>query len=682
MLALRKSNPYREMFARHPQPMWLFDTTTLRFLDVNDAACRDYGYTRERFLQMTILDIRPPADRARTAAFVSQLGTETSQSTLWRHVRADGSVFYVDVTSNSFLFGKTPARIVLAIDATSRLAVSQALSESRAALGEAQELAHLGSFEADLETNEIRWSAELFRIYGVDPARERPMLLYEFDHPDDHDSIQDAVGRARAEGGSYTLEHRILTRDGRERHVFERGRFHFEEGKPRRIVGAVLDITDRKRAEEQFRYLADHDALTELPNRAMIRHQLGAAIERAIRDGTELAVLFVDLDRFKTINDTISHIAGDDVLRELGSRVTATLDGRGLVGRPGGDEFIIIVEALRDETSAVAIAYELVAAIASPIAYEDVPLIVTASIGLAVFPRDGSTQDELLRSSDSAMYAAKARGGNAVDVYRPSLHIAAVAELELERALRAALERGEVEVAYQPIVHGPTGRVVAFEALARWTEKGLPIAPNDFIPLAEATGLIVRLGSYVLHKACEQVRLLRDAGYDDITMCVNISARQFREYDFAGRVRAALEYAEIPAACLELEITESAYLSADSGVRNMQALEALGVRLSIDDFGTGYSSLGYLKRLPVSTLKIDRSFVEDILTDLADQAIVRAIIAVAQNLGIGVIAEGVETAAQAAFLQSLGCVNLQGFYYGHALPGERLDAFLRQPLPR
>jgi diguanylate cyclase (GGDEF)-like protein/PAS domain S-box-containing protein len=682
MLALRKPNPYREMFVSHPQPMWVFDVATLRFLDVNAAACRDYGYTRERFLQMTILDIRPAADRARAAAYVNELGTAPSESTLWRHMRADGSVFYVDVTSNALQIGKTSARIVLAIDATYRLAVSQALSESRAALGEAQELAHLGSFETDLETGEIRWSAELFRIYGVDPARERPMMLYEFDHPDDREAIANAVGRAREEGGSYTLEHRIRTRDGRERHVFERGRFHQEDGKPKRMVGAILDITDRKRAEQQLRYLADHDALTELPNRALIRHELAAAIGRAIRDGMLLAVLFVDLDRFKTINDTISHIAGDDVLREIGLRVTETLDGRGLVGRPGGDEFVIILENLRDETSAVAIAYELVAAIASPIAYEDVPLIVTASIGLALFPRDGSTQDELLRSSDSAMYAAKARGGNAVDVYRPSLHIAAVTELETERALRSALERGEVSVSYQPIVHGPTRRVVAFEALARWTEKGLPIAPNDFIPLAEATGLIVRLGSYVLHKACEEVRRLRDNGHTDITMCVNISARQFREYDFAGRVRSALDFAEIPAACLELEITESAYLSADSGVRNMQALEELGVRLSIDDFGTGYSSLGYLKRLPVSTLKIDRSFVEDIIADSADQAIVRAIIAVAKNLGIGVIAEGVETAQQAAFLQELGCDYLQGFYYGRALPSERLDEFLRQPLPR
>jgi diguanylate cyclase (GGDEF)-like protein/PAS domain S-box-containing protein len=680
MLALRKPNEYREIFLRHPQPMYVYERATLRFLKVNDAACRDYGYTREQFLQMTILDLRPKADRVRAAAHANELGIEPAGATLWRHVRADGNTFYVDESSTAIMVGKKPARIVLAVDATARLGVSQALSESRTALGEAQELAHLGSFETDLETGEVRWSAELFRIFGVDPAHERPTLLYAFDHPDDRASIAREIARARDDGGTFTLEHRIRTRDGRERQVFERGRFYYENGRPRRVVGAILDITDRKHAEDQLRRLAEHDALTELPNRTLIRAQLADALEHATRDGTHVAVLFVDLDRFKTINDTISHMAGDDLLRELAERLTATLGGRGLVGRPGGDEFTIVLDGLNDEMAAVAVGYEIVAAISEPIAYDDVPLIVTASVGVALFPRDGTTPDELLRSSDSAMYAAKARGGNAVDVYRPSLHVAAVAELELERALRGALERDELRVAYQPIVHGPTGRVVAFEALVRWDENGQPIAPNDFIPLAEATGLIVRLGSFVLHQACEELRRLREAGYLELTMCVNISARQFREYDFAARVRSALEAAGIPAGRLELEITESAYLSVESGVRNMQALEELGVRLSIDDFGTGYSSLGYLKRLPVNTLKIDRSFVADILTDGADQAIVRAIIAVAQNLSLAVIAEGVETAEHAAFLQSLGCTYLQGFFYARALPPEQLEAFLGQPL--
>jgi diguanylate cyclase (GGDEF)-like protein/PAS domain S-box-containing protein len=679
MLARRKPDMYREMFLQHPQPMWVFEVATLRILEVNDAACIDYGYSRSQMLGMTIDDIRHAEERSSGPTFVRENGARSLDSSLRRHRRADGSVFYVDVTSTPFSFGKQEARLVLAIDATSRVTVSRALSESRAALGEAQELAHLGSFESDLVNGEMRWSAELFRIFGVDPARERPMLLYEFDHPEDRVALREQVERARLDGSSFTSEHRIVTRDGRERHVFERGRFFYENGKPSRVVGAVLDITDRKLAEQRLRRLAEHDSLTSLPNRTLLRAHLAEAIETASADGSTLGVLFVDLDRFKGINDTIAHAAGDDVLCEIAKRIVATLGKRDIVGRPGGDEFVVILPHLEDETAGIATAYELLATIAEPLEYDRSVLVITASAGLAVFPRDGRTPDELLRSADSAMYAAKARGGNSVDVFRPSLHVAAVAELELERALRGALEREGITVAYQPIVDAHTGRVVAMEALSRWNENGQTIEPNDFIPIAEATGLIVRLGTYVLNVACREIRRLRDLGFTELAMSVNISARQFREFDFAGRVRSALEAAAIPAACLHLEITESAYLSADSGVRNMEALEELGVQLSIDDFGTGYSSLGYLKRLPVSAVKIDRSFVSDILVDTADQAIVRAIIAVAKNLNLVTIAEGVETAEQVALLRELGCTQLQGYFFARALSPAALEAYLRQP---
>jgi len=674
-----RTNVYRDVFMRHPQPMWIYEVATLRFLDVNDAACTTYGYSRAQMMRMTLDDIRPQEDQIGLARFLRENGDGPPESTLWRHRRADGSVFYADVTATPFMFGKKAARIVLAVDATSRVSVSRALSESRAALGEAQELAHLGSFEADLVSGEMRWSAELFRIFGVDPARERPMLLYEFDHPEDRQAVIEHVERARLDGGAFTSEHRIRRRDGKIRHVFERGRFFYENGKPTRVVGAVLDITDRKLAEERLVRLGQHDALTGLPNRTLLLTRLSEELEIAATRGEMLAVLFIDLDRFKAINDTIAHAAGDVVLCTIAKRIAATVRSSDIIGRPGGDEFVIVLPHLDDETAAVAIAYELLATIGEPIEYEGSVIVVTASTGIAIYSRDGTTPAELLSNSDTAMYAAKARGGNCVETFRPSLHVAAVAERELERALRAALEREGITVNYQPIVDATTGRVVAFEALARWQEGGTAIDPNAFIPLAEATGLIVRLGTYVLNCACREIRRLRDLGYTDVAMCVNISARQFREFDFAGRVRSALELAGIPADCLHLEITESAYISADAGVHNMRELEELGVQLSIDDFGTGYSSLGYLKRLPVDTVKIDRSFVSDILVDAADQAIVRAIIAVAKNLGLCVIAEGVETAAHVTFLRDLGCEQLQGYFFAKALPPADLEKFLQQP---
>ena len=684
LLASRRTNGYRDVFVRNPQPMWIYDIETLRFLDVNDAACKAYGYQRADFLRMTIVDIRPASDRDIARRAVASIAADREATTrLWRHTRADGHTFYVDLTSAELSFDGRSARIVLAIDATSRLAVSRALSESRAALAEAQELAHLGSFETDFISGEMRWSTELFRIYGVDPALERPAYLYEFDHEDDRLAIEAEIERARVERGAYTTEHRIRTRDGRERFVFERGRFFYgaDSNEPQRVIGAVLDITERKTTEAQLRILAQHDALTNLPNRLLLRERLEAAMARADARERSLAVYFIDLDRFKTINDTIAHAAGDYLLCELAARLQRSIDGLGTVARPGGDEFIIILDDVEDDTAGLALGYDLLAAIATPLSHEGATLVVTASIGLAVYPRDGMTPDEILRSADTAMYAAKARGGNAVDIYSAHLHDRAVAERDMERALREALDRDGIDVAYQPIIDARTGKVASFEALARWTENGRSIPPSDFIPLAEETGLIMKLGTFVLHRACQEAMRLTRAGYADLAMCVNISTVQFRQLNFADTVRRALAETGLEPHRLHLEITESAYLSVDTGLRNIAALEELGIALSIDDFGTGYSSLGYLKRLPVDSLKIDRSFVIDILTDTADQAIVRAIIAVAQNLGLAVVAEGVETEEQATFLQLLGCTQLQGFYFARALTPADALRFLQQPTP-
>jgi diguanylate cyclase (GGDEF)-like protein/PAS domain S-box-containing protein len=681
MFAPKPYDGYRDLFLRHPQPMWVFELASLRFLDVNETACAVYGYTREQFLDMTTSEIRPAADRRLHFEFVQAIDAKVPATpTLWRHKKADGTVFYADVTSQSIDFHGTPARIVIATDATARLAVSRALSESRAALAEAQELAHLGSFDVDYERDEVRWSAELFRILGVDPAHERPRKLYEFDHPADREIVLAEIERARASRSKYTIEHRIVRRDGVERVVYERGQFFFNDdcAQPSRVIGAVLDITERKRAEERLRDMAEHDWLTGLPNRALLTQRLNAAIASAHAQKTTAAVLFIDLDRFKAINDTIAHAAGDRLLRELALRLIARVDPRVTIGRPGGDEFIVIAESLADAAEGMRLAHDLLAAIAEPLPYEDTHIVATASIGVAFFPVDGVTPDALLRSADTAMYAAKATGGNAVEAHSAILHEKAQAEAELERALRGALDRNAIAVHYQPIIDAGTGEVAAVEALARWSENGKAISPVDFIPLAEETGLIVRLGSYVLEEACRFAATIV-ATRPHVTMCVNVSARQFREADFAGRVARTLAAHGLEPWQLQLEITEGAYISADEGERHVRELADLGVQLSIDDFGTGYSSLGYLKRLPVDTLKLDRSFITGIVTDEADQAIVRAIIAVAEILKLRVVAEGVETADQAALLLKLGCSYLQGFYFSKPEAPDVINNYLRKP---
>jgi len=673
MLAIRRPNDYRALFHRHIQPMYIYEVGTLRVLDVNDAACNLYGYSRTEFLRLTLSELIPSEEDALFREALRQRTTGPAATSLWRHCRADGSVFYVDITSNGLTFEGKAARIVEAVDASRRLAVSRALSDSRAALAEAQALAHLGTFETDFSTGDMRWSPELFRILGVDPARERPRQLHEFDHPADCAAIAAEIDRARLERDVYTIEHRIVTRDGRERCVFERGT-------ARRLIGAVLDITDQKLTQDRLRHLAERDSLTGLANRMLLRERVNAAIEAADAEKRILGVVYIDLDRFKTINDTMAHGTGDEFLRELAARLRRVVGSRGTVARPGGDEFIILIDPLESEAAGVAFANTLLAEIARPLAYESVHLVVTASIGLALFPRDGATPDALLRNADTAMYAAKARSGNAIEVYTPQLHLRALAELELEGELRVALESETLQVAYQPIIEAATGKIVALEALARWTQDGREVEPSDFIPLAEARGLILRLGRFVLGQAAQTARQLLDAGHD-LTMCVNISPWQFRDRDFGNEIRRVLEMSGLPAAHLQLEITESAYLGADSDLENIGTIEQLGVRLSIDDFGTGYSSLSYLKRLPVDSLKIDRSFIADIVDDTADQGIVRAMIAVASTLGLSVIAEGVETAAQAEFLRELGCTHFQGFYFARPLLPGPLRALLSQSFP-
>ncbi|MDQ2908128.1 MAG: EAL domain-containing protein [Candidatus Eremiobacteraeota bacterium] len=671
---------YRPIFACHPQPMWIFDLATLRFLDVNEAACRAYGYGRRRFLAMTLGDIRPHEDDERLSDHLDGLrrtDVPTTAQTLWRHRRADGSIFYADVMSNGIVFRAKDARIVLAIDATARLAVSRALTESRAALAEAQELAHLGSFETDFESGDMRWSSELYRILGVDPARERPSMLYAFDHPDDAVAVGREIERGRREGGPYTIEHRILTRDGRQRYVYERGQFLPQGDEPRRVVGAILDITERKQAEERLRFLAHHDVLTGLPNRTLLGERLAATVARAATEGAPIVVLFIDIDRFKSINDTIAHAAGDHVLRELAARLAGTVRDDAMVARPGGDEFAVVFEGSEDD--ALALADRLRTTLAEPIAYYDATLRVSGSIGLALYPRDGAAPAELLRSADAAMYAAKARGGNAIAVYAPELHTRALHEVQLERTLRLAIEDETIGIIYQPIVDAQSGLPVGCEALLRFETDGRAISPAEFVPLAETTGLIVPLGALVLARACSEAKRLVLSGHDALTMCVNVSAHQLRDADFLGTVRQALATAALAPHHLQLEITESAYVGSAAVVENLTALHALGVRLSIDDFGTGYSSLGYLKRLPVDTLKVDRSFVADILADTADQAIVRAIIAVAQNLGLCTVAEGVETLEQATWLGQIGCQRLQGYYFSRPLAAEALHAYFDQP---
>jgi diguanylate cyclase (GGDEF)-like protein len=448
-----------------------------------------------------------------------------------------------------------------------------------------------------------------------------------------------------------------------------------------RTAALEAEVQERKLAEARASFLAHHDKLTGLPNRALFMDRLHQAVARAARNGRSVAVLFLDLDRFKTINDSLGHATGDELLKVVGSLCAKDLRETDTVARLGGDEFIFCLGDVGSAEEAGGIARRILSDISGGIDIGGHVLHSNASIGISLYPMDGADAETLIRNADTAMYHAKEDGRGTFHFFRQHMTDRVKRRLALELGLREALERGEFVLHYQPIVQVDSGRVVGAEALLRWhhPERGL-MSPSEFISVAEEIGLIVPLGKWVLNEACAQAAKWVDARGHRPFVCVNISARQFHDGNLTAIVESALARSGLPASRLELEITESVLMNqSERGIRKLREFETLGVRLAIDDFGTGYSSLAYLKRFPVSTIKIDRSFLHDVARDEDDRAIVTAVVAMARSLGLAVTAEGVERAEQIAFLRELGCDRAQGYLFGRPRAVLELEALLRMP---
>jgi diguanylate cyclase (GGDEF)-like protein len=441
-------------------------------------------------------------------------------------------------------------------------------------------------------------------------------------------------------------------------------------------VGVALSTAAR---EGQLYQQARTDALTELPNRFFFLDRLKQDIVQAQRDGGKLAVLFVDLDRFKSINDSFGHSAGDQLLREAAARLRQCVREGDTVARLGGDEFTILVNPLKSTKTASAVAEHVLAALSNPFFIGNLENVVTASIGISVYPSDGANGEELMRNADTAMYRAKDGGRGTYVFFEEAMNAEVVRRSTLERELRHAISQNEFFLHYQPQVDPRTGTVRGVEALLRWRhpERGV-VGPDTFIVVAEETGLIAPIGHIVLVEACAQFGAWRAQGVDLEYVAVNVSSRQFRQPNFVEVVEAALRKHALPAECLELEITESLLLNdADAVVAMLNRLKGLGVRISIDDFGTGYSSMAYLERLPFDTLKIDISFIRKIQEDGQGGTIAATILAMAHSLGKGVVAEGVQTQAQVDFLRKLDCELVQGYLYSRPLAGDDLVVYVR-----
>jgi len=573
-----------------------------------------------------------------------------------------------------------------------------ALLRSEARLGLAQRIAKIGNWEWHPSTGRFTASPELCRLMGIsqqDFGGTKKAFL-QIVHEEDRDRVGQTLNAIVDERKPCDIDHRILLPNGEDFTVNLQAEAVFDDQlRAVTIVGTAKDISERKRSEREIHRLAYYDSLTGLPNRVLFKDRLTQALAHARRYQSTLAVLFLDLDRFKVINDTLGHNVGDLLLKQAADRLTDSVRHSDSIGRSiekeethelarlGGDEFTALLTNIRDPQDAGAVARRIFEALARPFLIDGHEISVTASVGIAIFPTDGDSVDLLLKSSDIAMYHAKDQGRNNFQFYSGTMNALAAERLEMENDLRKALERHEFIVYYQPQVDIRTNRIMGAEALVRWCHphRGM-LLPAEFLPVAIETGMIRKLDQEVLFVACRQNKAWQDAGHTPIRVSVNVSNSFFHGASLTSAVARALQKTHLGPDYLELELTESITMrQVETSITMLQELRAMGVRLSIDDFGTGYSSLSHLQRFPLNMLKIDQSFVLDVTRNTANASITRAIISLAHSMGLSVLAEGVETDEQLAILREQGCDEAQGHFFGRPMPGDQLAQLLTGSTP-
>jgi len=566
-------------------------------------------------------------------------------------------------------------------------------SEQR--LARAQQIARMGSWEFDLRRRSLDCSPELRRLFGISPEPGEVSLQDLLDRvpPEDRETLLEAGRSTLQEGTRFAVDHRIVSGGSEERFVHTQAEATLDEiGRPVLLVGTTQDVTERKRTEAQIRFLAYHDGLTHLPNRRLFRDRLKHSLARMERRRGMLALLFLDLDHFKRINDTFGHQVGDLLLQQVAGRLThcvresdcvsRTLEGgaASTVSRLGGDEFMVLLSEVSDAQDAARVAQRMLKVLAMPFGLGDNEVVVGASIGITVGPSDGGDVNTLMRNGDAAMYGAKEAGRNTYKFYEANMNTVARRRLKLEGELRKALARNELHLHYQPKVKVETLELSGFEALLRWDHPTLGrVPPNEFIPVAEEGGLIGSVGEFVIRTACLQARAWHDAKLSPPRIAVNLSPHQFKEGGIAEIVAGILAETSVSPRCLDLEITESALMESEAvAVSALERLKRIGITVSLDDFGTGYSSLSYLKRFPVDAVKIDRSFIRDCETNADDAALAATIISMGKTLNLKVVAEGVETEEQLTFLRQHGCHEMQGYWFSPPVPAEEATALLKR----
>lgn len=566
-------------------------------------------------------------------------------------------------------------------------------SESR--LANAQRLARIGNWEWIPGDEEMLWSDQMYRIFDIQqgPRASTLAAFLGVAHPEDRNNLDKAMTRAATEAAAWSLDHRIVLPGGEVRIVRQQAEVMTgASGSAHRIAGTIQDITDRFRAEEQLRYLAYHDDLTSLPNRKMLLEQLARALRRAQIGKEMVGLVFVDLDRFKRINDMFGPQLGDVVLKAVSDRLFECIRCTDYIGsvpppdatslsRLGGDEFAVLLQGLNSAEDASHVSRRIMESLRAPFIVEGQRLDLTATLGITLYPDDGTTSEALLRNAGVALAQAKALARDSYQFFDESMNKRAVRNMQLESGLREAIEHEGLSLHYQPQIDAYTGQIASVEALVRWDspEYGV-VSPVEFIPVAEESGLIGPLGEWVMRTACAQVRAWHDVGLPQIGVAVNVSYHQLKNQSFVEVVERALRDASLDAQFLEVEITESAVIGNEPGVVDiLKRLRGLGLRLALDDFGTGCSSLSDLVKFPITTLKIDQTFVREIGVSQQANAITAAVLAMGHNLSLKVTAEGVDTERQVHFLRARGCDIFQGYLYSRPLTPEALARFMAVP---
>lgn len=678
---LRKSEDrYRKLVELSPEPIIVHKNHKLVY--VNPAGVKIIGANSQSdLIGKDIVELFHEEDQAfikeRSKRIVN--GTDFTDITEVRMVGVDGSIKYVEAFGSPIFFEGQSARLTLIRDITKRKKVEEELREAQKQLDNIFNSLDIAIWSFDVEQRKLTtMSTGIEKIFGFPRNKflEDSHYWKELVHPDDLRNLRERKKYLLA-GRTLNFEYRITTANGTKKWIEEQTIPILDEnGKVYQFNGVISDITDRKKYEEQVSYHSSYDLLTGLPNRILLLDRLELAISQSNRDQEELAVLFLNLNRFRFINDTLGQDLGDLVLKEVAKRIEGCLRPGDTVSRYNGDEFVFIFPNT-NRNEVVGIAEKLLGCIKNSFVFGEHDFLITASIGISLYPFDGNDPKSLIKNADVAMYRAKKQGVNSYAFFTLEMNHTNKERFELEKDLRKALEFNQFVLYYQPQIDVKTSEIVGLEALVRWEHPNLGlIPPGKFISLAEETELIVPLGEWVLEEACTQNKAWIDAGLPPMRMAVNLSAKQFRQSDLTDTVANVLKKTGMPAEYLELEITEGTAMKGDDTLEVLKELQELGIKFSIDDFGTGYSSLSYLKKFPINTLKIDKSFILDLKEDSDDASIVSTIILMAHHLNLSVIAEGVETKEHVEFLKNEGCDEMQGFYFSRPVSAEKIEEYL------